>query len=312
MKTGRNFWRFLAGSDPKALNTGPPVLGNLQCPSKMLLHPSLQPLIVGIGPDELDPGEQEVEIGKDKHAADLVMEIGWMNLDLQDCAFRIDKHLPLATGDLLAAIVAARSTGFSGLHGLTVGHSGGGLRFPARCRAVLFSQDLVYTLPFAVLAPFIKVIIYLLPGRKIVRHHPPGNATTEQIEASIDDATHVIVRLLPPFLAFREEPCDEGPFLIFEVRRISFAFHGSSLLSWQSPAPFQQPIKSDITPMVLFDFAMIFTRQPLSPICLGDGRGAVSYGYEHAAVAILTIQGSIPKFSGQFLNKIIIWCSIKY
>src|SRR4051812_44351720 len=112
------------------------------------------------------------------------------------------------------------------------------LRFPARCRAVLFAQDLVYTLPFPVLAPFIKIIVYLLPGRKVVWHHPPGNATTEQIEASIDDATHVIVRLLPPFLAFREEPCDEGPFLIFEVRRISVAFHGSSLPSWQSPTPF--------------------------------------------------------------------------
>src|SRR4051794_15016521 len=62
-------------------------------------------------------------------------------------------------------------------------------RFPARCRAILFSQDLVYALPLAVLAPFIEIIVYLLPGRKVVWHHPPGNATTEQIEASIDDAT---------------------------------------------------------------------------------------------------------------------------
>src|SRR3954463_13610572 len=189
-----------------------------------------------------------------------------MNLDLQDCAFRIDKHLPLATGDLLAAIVAARSTGFSGLHGLTVDHSGGGLRFPARCRAVLFAQDLVYTLPFAVLAPFIEIIVYLLPGRKIVWHHAPGNAATEQIEASIDDSTHVIVRPLPPFLAFREEPCDNSPLLIFQVRRISFAFHGSSLPSWQSPIPFQQLTKSDVTPMVLFDFGIIFAGQPLIPM----------------------------------------------
>src|SRR3954468_2114514 len=194
-----------------------------------------------------------------------------MNLDLQDCAFRIDKDLPLATRDLLAAIIAARSARFSGLHGLTVDHSGGGLRFPARCRAVLFAQDLVYTLPFSVLAPFIKIIVYLLPGRKVVWHHPPGNATTEQIEASIDDATRVIVRLLPPFLAFREEPCDEGPFLLFEVRRISVAFHGSSLPSWQSPTSFQQLTKSDVTPMVSFDFAMIFTRQPLRSVSARSG-----------------------------------------
>ena len=71
MKTGRNFWRFLARSDPDAMNTGPPVLGNLQCPSEMVLHPGLQPLIVGVGPDELDPGEQEVETGEEKHAADM-------------------------------------------------------------------------------------------------------------------------------------------------------------------------------------------------------------------------------------------------
>src|SRR5690349_323856 len=81
MKTGRDSWRFLARSDPKAMNTGPPVLGNLQCPSEMVLHPGLQPLIVSIGPDELDPGEQEVEIGEEKHAADLIVEIGRMNLE---------------------------------------------------------------------------------------------------------------------------------------------------------------------------------------------------------------------------------------
>ena len=91
MKAGRDLGRFLSWSDPEAPNTSPPVLGNLQCPSEIFLHPGPQPLIMGIGPDELDQGEQEVEIGKEKHAADLVMEIGWMNLDLQDCAFRIDK-----------------------------------------------------------------------------------------------------------------------------------------------------------------------------------------------------------------------------
>src|SRR5690349_19589094 len=274
MKTGRNFWRFLARSNPEAMNTGPPVLGNLQCPSEMVLHPGLQPLIVSVGPDELDPGEQEVETGEEKHAADLVVEIGWMNLDLQDCAFRIDEDLPLATGNLLATIVAARSAGLRGLHGLTVDHSGGRLRLPARCRAIVFAQDLIYALPFAVLTPLIEIIVYLLPGRKIVWHHAPGNATTKQIEASIDDSTHVIVRLLPPFLAFREEPCDNGPLLIFQVRRISFAFHGSSLPSWQSPTPFQQLTKSNVTPfqqltksnvtpIVLLDFRIIFAGQPL-------------------------------------------------
>src|SRR3982751_923142 len=263
MKTGGNCWRFLARSDPKALNTGPPVLGNLQCPSEMVLHPGLQPLIVGIGPDELDQGEQEVEIGKKKHAADLVMEIGWMNLDLQDCAFRIDKGLPLATGNLLATVIAARSACLGRLHGLTVDHSGGGLRFPARCCAILFAQNLVYALPFAVLAPFIEVIVYVVPGQKIVWHHAPCNAATEHIEAAIDNPTHVIVRLLPSFFAFREELCDTGPFLIFEVRRISFAFHGSGLPSWQSPTPFQQLTKSNVTPAVLFGFGIIFTGQPL-------------------------------------------------
>src|SRR5690242_10256349 len=96
-----------------------------------------------------------------------------------------------------------------------------------------------------------------------LRHHTPGNATTEQVEASIDDATHVIVRLLPPFLAFCEEPCDNGPLLIFQVRRISFAFHGSSLPSRQCPTPFQQLTKSNVTPMVLLDFGIIFAGQPL-------------------------------------------------
>src|SRR3954447_9198128 len=159
MKAGRNLGRLLSWSDPEAVNTSPPVLGNVQRPAELFLEPEAQPLIVGIGPDECDPGEQAVEIGKQKHAAHLVVEIGRMNLGLEDGALRIDKDLPLATGDLLAAIVAARPAGFGGLHGLTVDHGGGGLRFPARCRAILFSQDLVYAFPLAVFTPFIEIIV---------------------------------------------------------------------------------------------------------------------------------------------------------
>jgi len=153
MKAGRNLGRFLFWSDPEAVNTSPPVLGNLQRPAELFLEPEAQPLIVGIGPDERDPGKQEVEIGKQKHAARLVVEIGWMNLGLEDGALRIDKDLPLATGDLLAAIVAARPAGFGGLHRLTVDDRGARLRVPAARLAIVLAQDLIYSFPFAVFAP---------------------------------------------------------------------------------------------------------------------------------------------------------------
>src|SRR3954454_22664320 len=185
-----------------------------------------------------------------------------MNLDLEDCAFRIDKDLPLATGDLLAAIVAARPAGFGGLHRLTVDDRGARLRVPAARLAIVLAQDLIYSFPFAVFAPLAEIVIYILVQRQIMRHHPPCDATAQYIKASIDDPTQGILRLLPAFLTFGEESGNEVPFLVFQICRIALVLHGSWLPSGQAPAPIQQPTTSDITPIVLSGFGRISTEQP--------------------------------------------------
>src|SRR5689334_2808325 len=100
MKSGWNLWWVLSGSDPEPLNTSPPVLDDFQCPAKMLLHPGLQALVVSIGPDQPDPREQDVQESQQQHAAELVMEVCWMNLSLQHRSFGIDKDLPLTSFNL--------------------------------------------------------------------------------------------------------------------------------------------------------------------------------------------------------------------
>src|SRR4051794_6729891 len=142
-----------------------------------------------------------------------------------DRTFRIDKNLSLAADDFLATVVTAGSTGLRCLHGLTVDHSGSGLRFPAACRAILFAQDLIDALPFAVLTPRAEVVIDDIPGRQIVRHHAPGDAATQHIETAVDNPPQVMDALPAPPFALREKRNKKLPLLIREICWIPVGFH---------------------------------------------------------------------------------------
>ena len=90
MEAGRNNWWLLTGSTPEPLDAGPPVLGDRQGPSKVSFHPVLQTLIAAVGPNQHDGGEQDVKAGEQQHAARLVMDVGRMDLGLQQSALGID------------------------------------------------------------------------------------------------------------------------------------------------------------------------------------------------------------------------------
>ena len=65
------------------MDAGPPMLGNRQRPSKMFLDPAFQTLIAAVGPNQHDAGEQDMEAGKQEHAAWLVVDVGRVDLSFQ-------------------------------------------------------------------------------------------------------------------------------------------------------------------------------------------------------------------------------------
>ncbi len=82
---------------PEAMIASPPVLYDLDGSAEVIFGPRLQPLIMGVRPNQTDPRKQEMEIAEQKHAPNFVMEVGGVNLDLENVPFRIDKCLPLAS-----------------------------------------------------------------------------------------------------------------------------------------------------------------------------------------------------------------------
>jgi hypothetical protein len=118
-----------------------------------------------------------------------------MDLDLEKVALRVDQRLPLAAGDLLAAIVAAGAASFRGLDGLAVDGARGRLRITPLGDAMAFTQDLVDPFPGAIPTPLAKVRIDIIPVRQVVRHHTPGNPATQNVETAIDDPAQIVLSL---------------------------------------------------------------------------------------------------------------------
>ena len=97
METGRYFGRLLARRTPETMTAGPPVFDDFQGPAEFFLEPKFQALVVGIGPDQGDSGNQDLKIGEKKHASHLIVDVGRVDLGLDDGALRIDEDLPLST-----------------------------------------------------------------------------------------------------------------------------------------------------------------------------------------------------------------------
>jgi hypothetical protein len=116
-----------------------------------------------------------------------------VDLDLEKVALRVDQRLPLAAGDLLAAIVAAGAASFRGLDGLAVDGARGRLRIAPLGDAIAFTQDLVDPFPGAIPAPLAEMRVYIV--RQVVRHHTPRNPATQNIETAIDDPAQIVLSL---------------------------------------------------------------------------------------------------------------------
>jgi hypothetical protein len=127
------------------------------------------------------------------------MDVGGVHLNLEQGALRVDEHLTLAPGDLLAAVIAAWSSGRGRLRGLAVDDGGRGLGRSAEPRAVPLAQSLVDALPGAVSAPLGEVVIHRAPGWVFVGQQTPLCAGAEQVEHGTDDVAQFVGEPAPDF-----------------------------------------------------------------------------------------------------------------
>src|SRR5262249_50717409 len=95
--------------------------------------------------------------------------------------------MPLAAGDLLAAVVALGATGLGGLDRLAIDNGGTGCRLLAGGCSDLSPQGGVDVLPGAVVPPGVEVVADGLPGREVVGQHPPRTAAPVHVQGRVDD-----------------------------------------------------------------------------------------------------------------------------
>src|SRR5260370_35313864 len=82
---------------------------DLDLPSQRRLDPLAEAflLVAAIGPDQLQTRKDSVERRKQAFAAAVVLDVGLMNLDMQDQPIGIDHQVALPAFDLLAPILPA-------------------------------------------------------------------------------------------------------------------------------------------------------------------------------------------------------------
>src|SRR3712207_264781 len=140
VEAARDLRRPLTRRQPDAVQARPPVLGDHQGPAEGERQPGFQPLVGAVGPEQREPRELRGEVLEQQLGAAPVVHVGRVHLGLQQVALRVDQHLPLAAGDLLAAVVAARPADLRRAHGLAVDDRRRGLAVAADRRGVPLAQ----------------------------------------------------------------------------------------------------------------------------------------------------------------------------
>jgi hypothetical protein len=141
----------------------------------------------------------------------------------------INPNMTLASGDLLAAVIAALAASFGGLHRLAV-ETGGA--WGGRVRGGLLPADVSaprvqHGLPGTVVVPRREVCLDGAVGQQIVREQIPWAARPVAVEDGVDDFSHVYGPRASAALGERNQRLQDGPLIVCQVRQIRFTSWGS-------------------------------------------------------------------------------------
>ena len=116
-----------------------------------------------------------------------------------------------------------RTPCFGGLDRLTLEERGAGLAALPSGHAHVTAEQIVPTLPGAIVPPAPEVLIDDLPRGKVMRQQAPGTATAQDVEDRLQDFTRRICLGPPTGLGGGHQMADHVPFFIAQVGRVRFA-----------------------------------------------------------------------------------------
>lgn len=133
----------------------------------------------------------------------------------------IDEGVALATHDLLAGVVAARTAGFVGLHALPVDDAGARRGRPTATFAIDHQQRMIQRLKHAAVPPGRKPAIDRALGWKVARQKPPGDASAHDVEDRVDDLSQRPGERPASPLRRRQQRRNQPPLRIRQIRFVS-------------------------------------------------------------------------------------------
>ena len=177
--------------------------------------------IASVGPDDLQPAEEQVEARQEHHGTIAILNIGRRDPHSEDHAEGVHEQVSLAPADLLARIVADRfATLLGAFDALAVEDGGrwGGLA--AFGDANLDPQATVELFPEAVPATGAEVIEDGGLGRKVLGQHAPLAPGPVEIEDGVENGSARVGHGSPVGTGLRKERLKELPFEVGEVTGI--------------------------------------------------------------------------------------------
>ena len=210
-KAGRRFGHHLQVDFVAVLQSGDP------CSNRFAT-------ITAVDPQLFEPLDPAGKIGAQQAAqAVAIIAIGGGNQDSHHQPDGIDQHMPLASMDLFARIIAlffALGCRLDTLRIDTASRRGG---LPALAQALLPGQRIHHRLPSPLSAPGIEVAIHGFPLTKFGRQHPPLTAGFGHIQNAIDhlpSRTRRSTGATGPPCARRQQWVKDLPLRLGQIRRI--------------------------------------------------------------------------------------------
>lgn len=168
---------------------------HLKHPAALLLHPTDNPGVCPIGPDQFQAAPAVVEAAfdplkqllQDQLAALAIRNASTVDDHQQQQAQCVYNDMSFATNDLLMHINAARLAAFTGFDTLAIADGGRRLRLATFTDPHGAHQFGVDFLPSAIAAPGSVVTINRLPRRQVVGQQAPSTTTANNIEEGIED-----------------------------------------------------------------------------------------------------------------------------
>jgi hypothetical protein len=183
------------------------------------------PGIATIGPDDLQPPEEQIEVGEQLGGSIPILDGGGSDANAQDQTEGVHEPMTLAPADLLARIVAHRWATLLGAFDALAVEDGRARRGLASCGdSHLDSQPLVESCPQAALAPGREAIEDRGLGRKVLGQQTSLTPGAVEIEDGVEDGSARVLDGPPSPLGLGHEGLEEVPFVVGKITRIGLGW----------------------------------------------------------------------------------------